>query len=592
MVPGLRGPARCRNSPTRPAHPRPAVIDWRPSAANCGALIALGLLAAFDPGFGPAAPGAWPAAALLPAWGAWPRLARMAARRWSCWRDGALFVGGERSRRGGTALARAAGVPSWRRRGQGRSPRMVAGHVAAAGWRELRLGQRWRPTLRIHGTRWYLYRPGSGSGFGFATASPFPFHEPQSRIPDPGLINQTYPRRHRFALPARQAPQRLHLPSSRHVDPRHCARRRRADHHAGGDERIPARIRDRMLQMAAHRLTIMPTRRCRTGGRRWLRPIAPGVAGAAPHRIRWRALITGSTPAGDRARRDPGGGRQGLVLAKKMTQAGSTTSARRAQHRARQRNWRCGFGVGVGDNVVVTTNFQATPMGAVPRPSVSLPAASRGRLPEYEDGPGGGGELPGPAACMGDAATGVRLRLHDMDQSFKSRDDLLRLRGPTASPTGSRTTPTCSARLLEKTMMAILLSLIIAMGAFNPVLAGDAGHRQQADIAILRTFGLTPGGVMKVFMVQGSLIGVIGTVAGVVGGIVPIAQPRAHPAPDRTRVRRAADAGGRVLHHRPADATEASDDHHRLRRGWPWPSRNAAISGGAPAHRAGGGSSL
>jgi lipoprotein-releasing system permease protein len=70
-------------------------------------------------------------------------------------------------------------------------------------------------------------------------------------------------------------------------------------------------------------------------------------------------------------------------------------------------------------------------------------------------------------------------------------------------------------------MMAILLSLIIAMGAFNLVssqvmLVTD----KQADIAILRTLGLTPGGVMKVFMVQGTLIGVMGTVLGVVGGIV------------------------------------------------------------------------
>jgi lipoprotein-releasing system permease protein len=70
-------------------------------------------------------------------------------------------------------------------------------------------------------------------------------------------------------------------------------------------------------------------------------------------------------------------------------------------------------------------------------------------------------------------------------------------------------------------MMAILLSLIIAMGAFNLVssqvmLVTD----KQADIAILRTLGLSPRGVMQVFMVQGSMIGVIGTVLGVVGGIV------------------------------------------------------------------------
>ena len=68
--------------------------------------------------------------------------------------------------------------------------------------------------------------------------------------------------------------------------------------------------------------------------------------------------------------------------------------------------------------------------------------------------------------------------------------------------------------------MAILLSLIIAMGAFNLVssqvmLVTD----KQADIAILRTLGLTPAQVMQVFMVQGSLIGIIGTLTGVLGGI-------------------------------------------------------------------------
>src|SRR5690606_15189189 len=71
---------------------------------------------------------------------------------------------------------------------------------------------------------------------------------------------------------------------------------------------------------------------------------------------------------------------------------------------------------------------------------------------------------------------------------------------------------------MEKTVMAILLSLIIAMGAFNLVssqvmLVTD----KQADIAILRTLGLPPAGVMQVFMVQGSLIG---AVLGVIGGTV------------------------------------------------------------------------
>src|SRR5690606_11144906 len=74
---------------------------------------------------------------------------------------------------------------------------------------------------------------------------------------------------------------------------------------------------------------------------------------------------------------------------------------------------------------------------------------------------------------------------------------------------------------MDKTVMGILLSLIILMGAFTLVnsqvmLVTD----KQADIAILRTLGLTPGGVMQVFIVQGTLIGIVGTVLGFIGGVV------------------------------------------------------------------------
>jgi lipoprotein-releasing system permease protein len=124
---------------------------------------------------------------------------------------------------------------------------------------------------------------------------------------------------------------------------------------------------------------------------------------------------------------------------------------------------------------------------------------------------------------MGDGATGVRLKLHDMDLAWNvARDLALRLKGPyRVSDWTSDNANMFRALKLEKTMMAILLSLIIAMGAFNLVssqvmLVTD----KQADIAILRTLGLTPRGVMQVFMVQGSMIGIIGTVLGVVGGIV------------------------------------------------------------------------
>src|SRR5690606_8636823 len=124
---------------------------------------------------------------------------------------------------------------------------------------------------------------------------------------------------------------------------------------------------------------------------------------------------------------------------------------------------------------------------------------------------------------MGEGVTGVRLQMHDMDQAFMvARELALALDGPyMVSDWTSENAHLFRALKLEKTMIAILLSLIIAMGAFNLVssqvmLVTD----KQSDIAILRTLGLTPRGVMQVFMVQGTLIGVFGTVMGVIGGLV------------------------------------------------------------------------
>lgn len=74
---------------------------------------------------------------------------------------------------------------------------------------------------------------------------------------------------------------------------------------------------------------------------------------------------------------------------------------------------------------------------------------------------------------------------------------------------------------IEKRMMFIILTLIVAVAAFNIVSTlVMAVTDKQADIAILRTLGASPGSIMAVFMVQGSLIGVIGTVLGIVTGVL------------------------------------------------------------------------
>ncbi len=72
----------------------------------------------------------------------------------------------------------------------------------------------------------------------------------------------------------------------------------------------------------------------------------------------------------------------------------------------------------------------------------------------------------------------------------------------------------------EKTVMFVILTLIVAVAAFNIVSTLVMVVRdKQADIAILRTLGLSPGSVMGVFIIQGTIIGVIGTALGVAGGV-------------------------------------------------------------------------
>ena len=72
----------------------------------------------------------------------------------------------------------------------------------------------------------------------------------------------------------------------------------------------------------------------------------------------------------------------------------------------------------------------------------------------------------------------------------------------------------------EKTVMFVILTLIVAVAAFNIVSALImVVTDKESDIAILRTLGVTPGSVMLIFIVQGTLIGLIGTLLGLLGGV-------------------------------------------------------------------------
>jgi lipoprotein-releasing system permease protein len=73
----------------------------------------------------------------------------------------------------------------------------------------------------------------------------------------------------------------------------------------------------------------------------------------------------------------------------------------------------------------------------------------------------------------------------------------------------------------EKTVMWVILSLIIAVAAFNIIsMLVMVVIDKQSDIAILKTMGARPGTILRIFVIQGSLIGIMGTALGVIGGIL------------------------------------------------------------------------
>jgi lipoprotein-releasing system permease protein len=124
---------------------------------------------------------------------------------------------------------------------------------------------------------------------------------------------------------------------------------------------------------------------------------------------------------------------------------------------------------------------------------------------------------------MGDAVSGVRLRLEDLFASRPvARELMAKLDSSYFATDWTRSHANFFRAVeIEKRVMFIILLLIVAVAAFNIVstlvmLVTD----KQADIAILRTLGASPASIVQIFMVQGTLIGVIGTFAGLIGGVL------------------------------------------------------------------------
>ncbi|WP_249278990.1 lipoprotein-releasing ABC transporter permease subunit [Bordetella genomosp. 5] len=118
---------------------------------------------------------------------------------------------------------------------------------------------------------------------------------------------------------------------------------------------------------------------------------------------------------------------------------------------------------------------------------------------------------------------GVRLRIADMQRAPQVATELAKVLPPYVMASDwSRNNRTWFAAVqTEKRMMFLILALIVAVAAFNLLSSlVMAVKDKQSDIAILRTLGAGPGEVARIFLVQGALIGVVGTIAGVAGGML------------------------------------------------------------------------
>ena len=182
------------------------------------------------------------------------------------------------------------------------------------------------------------------------------------------------------------------------------------------------------------------------------------------------------------------------------------------------------IGVNVGDKIVVVAPLiSATPIGAVPRlRRFTVVGIFEIGMQEYDSGLAVVNLHDAEKLYQMSGPSGIRLKLDDLFTANRVAADIGKQLGDAYLARGwmQQHANFFKAIAMERIVMFIILSLIVAVAAFNLVsslvmLVTD----KQSDIAILRTLGATPRSIMGVFMIQGMMIGVMGIVIGVVCGV-------------------------------------------------------------------------
>ena len=183
------------------------------------------------------------------------------------------------------------------------------------------------------------------------------------------------------------------------------------------------------------------------------------------------------------------------------------------------------MGVSVGDKVtLIAPSGQVTPAGVVPRlKQMTVAGTFDSGHYEYDSAMAMLHHEDAQRIFRLEGPTGIRLKLKDLHEAPRVARELagmitefLYLRDWT-----QQNKTWFAAVQLEKRMMFIILTLIVAVAAFNLVstLVMTVTDKR-ADIAILRTLGASPASIMGIFMVQGAMVGVIGTFAGLALGLL------------------------------------------------------------------------
>ncbi|MFK0088394.1 lipoprotein-releasing ABC transporter permease subunit [Pseudomonas sp. NPDC090755] len=186
------------------------------------------------------------------------------------------------------------------------------------------------------------------------------------------------------------------------------------------------------------------------------------------------------------------------------------------------------LGVGIGDKLTfVAPEVTVTPAGMFPRMKrftvVGIFHVGAGEIDGYL-GLTNLSDLSRLHRWKADQVQGLRLKFDDLFQAPRTAWDIAQKLGDQEfyARDWTRTHGNLyQAIRMEKAMIGLLLLLIVAVAAFNIISTlVMVVNDKKGDIAILRTLGSTPGQIMAIFMVQGTVIGVVGTLIGAVVGIL------------------------------------------------------------------------